>query len=266
MTDLWKKRWMLGAVLIGVILIGSLILKQSGFHIQNLSLVRGGEIVLASFDENARVFLDNKRVRVEQKEDGEGIVRNASPGEHSVLYFRDGYWPWLKSVTVETGTTTVIAPFFIQKNVDGVIVTKEDETYAAMKTAFLDAGAPTKDSPALSKDGKVKVWTDANRIIAEWLGQNEPPFYFCDSENVCTNTITVTESTTPVRNVAFFKDRNNVLLIASQNGVFAIELDRRGATQNFQPVYKGTGLPQFIATDEETVYILDGELMFKVTL
>jgi hypothetical protein len=68
-----------------------------------------------------------------------------------------------------------------------------------------------------------------------------------------------------VKNVDFYPGRKDVIIMASQNGVFAIEIDGRG-NRNIQPIYKGKE-PTFITyKNMNLIYILDDNNLIKINL
>ena len=65
---------------------------------------------------------------------------------------------------------------------------------------------------------------------------------------------------TSITAIDFYKNREDVVLISSGDGVFALEIDSENI-QNFQPIYKGKS-PVFVKKDSSSIYILDdGNLM-----
>ena len=240
--------------------LGFLGLKKTGLHIDGFNLVKGGSILLPEPDENIKIFLDNKEVGIEELE-------NVAPGVHSIILATDTLWPWKKDVLVVSSETSEIFPFLISKGVSGEIISQQDPEYGAIRASVLGETLPTTASPLLSDSSLVEVWSDQNNIFARWNGAPDSiPSYFCNDDNECSSLVKILESESDVRNVDFYKSRDDVILVASQNGIFAIELDKRGATQNFQPVYKGTASPRFTIVDENGIYVLDGPLLFLVSI
>ena len=71
----------------------------------------------------------------------------------------------------------------------------------------------------------------------------------------------VFETKDEVRGAAFMPKRDDVLMVAIENGVFAIEIDGR-SRRNLQPLYKGKS-PTF-AVLEKIIYILDNGTLSKL--
>ena len=111
-------------------------------------------------------------------------------------------------------------------------------------------------------------WDDKNNSIwLEWLGdKNAIPYYICDNRPCdSTNYLIATFPSSPIKNVDFFPGRRDIIIIAIQNKVFALEIDGRGGRVS-QPIYKGKD-PVFAAfPDEKKVYILDDGILYVVNL
>lgn len=115
----------------------------------------------------------------------------------------------------------------------------------------------------ISGRGRVGLWQEDNRILARWLKDADSlPNYFCRGE-ICNDMVIVFSSPDKIRNFDFYPGREDVILLAVQTGVYAIEIDTRKA-QNFQPVYKGAD-PKFIVSGN-TLYIKDGDNIFRVAI
>lgn len=77
--------------------------------------------------------------------------------------------------------------------------------------------------------------------------------------------VLVFRSKFPIINIDFFPGRRDVIIAALSNGIYALELDRRGG-QNLQPIYKGKN-PDFAAfPGQKKVYILDDGNLISVEL
>lgn len=120
-----------------------------------------------------------------------------------------------------------------------------------------------KSFEKISRRDRVEIWVEENQIFAKWLKDKEDmPNFFCRDKN-CIDKVTVFSSIEPIRAIDFYPGRNDVVLVAVSNGIYAIEIDAR-KNQNFQPIYKGTS-PLFMISDKQ-FYIKDQENIFKVNL
>ncbi len=263
MYKLFKSPWSTGITIFVVAILVFTTLKSVGIHFSGLGFVRGNLVYVENIDKDTKIFLDNRDANL--RESSEGLfIKNVAPGEHTVLVVKDMHWPWTKSVNVLEDETNTISPFLISKNVSGVIVTDSDPEYKDIISTMNRAVPPDVESKKISVDGNIAIWTDNDIIFAEWIGnENLIPKSFCvDGE--CASVIEVVKSQSEIRGLDFYKTRNDVLVLASQTGIFAIEINKSGNTQNFQPIYKGTGVPKFSVKNEETIYILDGGILYIV--
>ncbi|MCH7597790.1 carboxypeptidase regulatory-like domain-containing protein [Patescibacteria group bacterium] len=238
-----------------------------GFRIdKNFSLVRTGIISVINLDSEVKVFLDNRRTGTFSEAAGGSIViKNVLPGTHSLLVSKEGYWPWIKEVKVQKKETSTAYPFFILKNTNGIVILKEDEEYTSIKESIESEVLPEKGNKLISASGTHVIWVEENTIMAEWLGEEDAlPFYFC-SYTECTRTVEVLASLTAIRNLTFYKEREDVLIFSSQNGLFAIEIDAQGI-QNFQHIYKGAASPDFSIYDDQTLSVYDAGSLFLLLL
>lgn len=217
-----------------------------------------GVIEIGHFDPTAQIFLDGEPLL--------GIPNTTTTlrvpvpaGVHDVTVAKNGYYPWEKAVDVDPRETVIIAPFAVPSATNGLVIPKTDAEYADAARAIAGMRAPTAENPLLSSDGVMSVFIEEGVLIARSVNGTTPPQYFCEAE--CTTEHTVITLQAEVRGVTFFPGRSDVLLIAVQNSIFAVELDTRG-TQNFQPVYQGVR-PTF-AHSAGVLYVKDGESLFKV--
>jgi len=267
MNRLFQNPLRIFLIIFVVTLTGIFLLKSIGFHIQDLRLVRGGSVLISPLDENTKVFLDNKKVRIQFTLPYGRAAKNVIPGDHTFLVFKSGHWPWVKNITIVAKEESRISPFLISKNVSGIIITENDDEYGQILNAINENIVPREETALLSYEGNVKIWVSGNAVMAEWVGDTDSlPYFFCTDDFACEGVVEVVNSQTELRNISFYKDREDIVIIASQNGIFAIEIDKRGTTQNFQPIYKGASLPRFAVKDTETLYIRDGSVLFIVSI
>ena len=109
----------------------------------------------------------------------------------------------------------------------------------------------------ISSDRKqnARAWYLDRQVWVEWLSDSPMPFYLSGSKEM------VFETKDEVRGAAFMPKRDDVLMVAIENGVFAIEIDGR-SRRNLQPLYKGKS-PTF-AVLEKIIYILDNGTLSKL--
>lgn len=109
------------------------------------------------------------------------------------------------------------------------------------------------------RDGIV-TWLDDGAIYAAWGKENDmPPYYFCSA--TCTPMLTI-DWAEDITYYDFYPNRNDVLVVAGAEGVYAVELDDR-SQRNIQPFIEEANLTFRLTGDDELV-IFDGE-RFRVT-
>ncbi|MBU4480214.1 hypothetical protein KKG48_02110, partial [Patescibacteria group bacterium] len=149
-----------------------------------------------------------------------------SPGSHSIILSKAGFWPWTKKVEIAKKEKKEIEPFFIPQNTNGFIINEQDPEYENIIFLF-----------------------ETRKTHIDWEKNEYTPKIISDFE-------------TEIRTSDFYKDREDVIIIAVQNGVYALEINS-DTTPNFQPIYKG-GEPVFVKKDNNSIYIKDGELLMEV--
>jgi len=165
------------------------------------------------------LFVDEKEKVFEQEVE-------LSPGNHSIILSKTGFWPWAKEIEITKKRTKEIEPFFIPQNTNGFIINKQDPEYENIISLF-----------------------ETRKTHIDWEKNEYTPKIINDFE-------------TEIRTSDFYKDREDVIIIAVQNGVYALEINS-DTTPNFQPIYKGNE-PIFVKKDNNSIYIKDGELLMEV--
>ncbi len=265
--------------------IFAVVMYKFGFRLSNnFEPVKVSSIKLSSNESGLQLFLDNKSAQVPFR-DNVYHIQNITPGLHSLLVYKDGFWPWAKNINMPANATQPVFAFiFPMQGLKTTQVDSDSSEYAGMVSA-IDKNVlpqakiysePSSDESyvhwlltaipnhKVSADKSTALFSESDTIYLGWISQSEPPpHYFC-IENPCTFQLPVTVSVEPIKNVDFYKDRRDVILFSAGAAIYAIETDRQG-TQNFQPVYKGKN-PYFYETADGSLYIKDGTAIFKAVL
>lgn len=241
-------------------------LSYSGYWFgDGFRIVKTGSIALLELQDGVSVFVDNRRHGYrDQTDPGSVVIKRTTPGVHSVLVAKDGFWPWLKDVQISKDTEITLTPFLVKRNPKGELVAKENGDLDAVEERFALSALPDAENKQTSPDGLIAFWVHENSVMVEWFGSSSDiPASFCDTQD-CEVIQEVFSSLDPIKSAGFYRSRNDILILASANNIFAIEIDLRG-TQNFQPIYKGTN-PRFIADGTDFLIIKDEEFIFRITL
>ncbi|OHA20090.1 MAG: hypothetical protein A2836_01370 [Candidatus Taylorbacteria bacterium RIFCSPHIGHO2_01_FULL_45_63] len=239
-----------------ILLGGASALFSLGYRLGPTGLpTKTGSLIIQNLPEGARVFVDGKDMGVKN---GGSYARRLLPGEHSVLVAKTAHWPWTKTVSIIEKEAVELQPFTIPESVSGEFITSNDPRHDPVLSQINNTTAPTlkknvsellenesladwlqQNIPNLrvSKKGNVALWLSGQEIQAAWIGTGLPKnTYFCP-EKIC-GVISVFKSASPIQNIDFFDDRDDVFLFSSREGLFAVELPG-GDVQNFQPIYLG---------------------------
>ncbi|MEA2112420.1 MAG: hypothetical protein U9P50_00395 [Patescibacteria group bacterium] len=145
-------------------------------------------------------------------------------GKHTVVISKDRFWPWIKEIEVRVERETKIQPFFIPQNTSGAIIGKEDPEYSQIMALF------------------------QKEILSEEA-----------LSSISSQDVVFKES---IISVDFYKDRQDVVIISSGDGIYALEIGSDNI-QNFQPIYKGIK-PIFAKKDNLSIYVLDNDNLMIV--
>ncbi len=234
----------LGVLLL--VLVGGAIGYLNGYRFtDNLRVGKVGDVSLSIPLSGTSVFIDEKDPIVTSA-DNEVVTTSLSPSTHSVIVSRTGYFPWTKEFKVESKKTRELRPIFIPINTSGEIITNRDPEYAQIRRGIIASTLPTRAKP-ITLDG-VSLWVEDNALTAS------------TTEKI----YTVLQPDSLIRNVSFYKTRNDAVIFSIQNGVYVLEI-AEGEKRNFMPIYKGQ-LPSFVPVDENSIYILDGVSLMEVVI
>ncbi len=236
--------------LIAIIIIG---LSVSGYHVSGFGIVKGGDltVVLPEAAEGNATSTANKPVLfIDGKEVNGTTAKNLTPKTHEVIVAQENFWPWRKEVTIQSDETVTVTPFFVPSNTSGFTIANVDKDYPAINALFTKNTLPSEANPKVSADKTTSVWLAGQSIMTKEVSAATSSEAFSATEDI--------------RSLDFYKDRNDVVIIAIGNGIYALELDNTGG-QNFQPIYKGVA-PSMIVKDAQTIYVKDGAVLLEVVL
>jgi len=230
--------------------------RETGFR-----LTGSGSVEILNVPQNSEVKVDN-RLLERVLEGMSTISTDLSPKAHTVTIQRHGYWPWTKTVPIEKNMNTSVSPFLIPQQ---PVVTEIDfgsNEYWSAVNLFNTSSGTSEFNKSVSKSENVHAWISGASILAQWEEDKPIPHFFCS--DTCSTEVIVTPIHQNVSHIDFFQNREDVLLMTTPDGVFAIEIDSRG-TQNFQPLYQEGGA-DFRIDKNGSVYILDGDSLFILDL
>ena len=145
-------------------------------------------------------------------------------GKHTIVISKEKYWPWIKEIEIKKESNSTVRPFFIPQNTSGLLIGEADPEYLQILSLFEEN---------LISNQALAILSDDNAVLK-----------------------------TSITAIDFYKNREDVVLISSGDGVFALEIDSENI-QNFQPIYKGKS-PVFVKKDNSSIYILDNDNLMIV--
>jgi hypothetical protein len=188
-----------------------------------------GTIVLFAPVYGTEMFVDGKLAGLSE-EAGQKMSYNYSEGKHSVIVSHEGFWPWKKDLSLAAKTTITLKPFIVRKEV------KPSE----IPRSSYDAGTMTINqdyTDAMTKFNDLSIKEEFKKpLLSTGIGK--------------------------ARSVDYYPGRTDVLLVAVNNGIFAVET---GTTtpRNFEPVFEGKE-PVFIKDDNNVLIIKDGDSLYRL--
>jgi len=178
---------------------------------------------------STEVFVDTGRAGT-LKTPGEKMTFTYPEGKHTVIVSRGGYWPWKRDLSIAAKQTVAIAPFLVRQEIKPEVIAQ-----------FSVSGGTAAESAEYAKT--LALFTDLK--ISDEI-----------------TTLISASSLKNVRAADYFPGRKDVLLVAVQDGVFAVDAVQNNP-RNFQPIYKGNS-PIFIKTANGILLIKDGGSLFRI--
>lgn len=245
-----------GLVLLIAIIVGGAY--GAGLRIYEGSIVRAGSVTVEVPPQPGALFFDGKQEFFDPA-DGEVVFSKVTPGEHTVLYGAENVFPWQRDFTLLPSEDRTFKPFVSPQNASGFLITPADEEYVGIRNAFATEALPAEAGPTVSDDKTMALWVIGSTVFLEWRGDETAiPSIFCaEGGDVCNTRLLFFEADTEIKNAVFYKERNDVVLIATVTSVFAID-GLINDFRNFQPLYTGTDV-DFRKKDNGELYVRDAQ-------
>jgi hypothetical protein len=249
-----------GGIILLLIAIAGLTFYLFGYRVNSTGIVRPLTVRVENIPERTEVYINNESRGFKS---GNKSFR-LSPGFYTLIFAKDGYWPYIEQVVVSRSLDLdPIRPFLISQEPEIEIINADDERYSDITSLFATNNLPTQESPILSENNKVALYLSNGRLYARFEGdENEMPRYFC-TLNTC-GTIEVFNPLSEVRNLSFYKDRDDVFMIAMERGIFAIEINP-SEMQNLQPIIEGES-PDYRISAVNKIFVKDGPIVAEIGL
>jgi hypothetical protein len=229
------------AVIITAVAVGGLFFFREGST---------ATVTVNPVNQTAQVYIDNQPAG--RLSTDEPVSFQTSPGSKEVLVSGQNTYPWKATVTVSAGSSTTVSPFTLPE------VSQQIKTAPESISKQIQAEKLNPSTSVMTPDGnKEVIVTEDGRLATRWQASTSsaPSFYSC-SESSCQAVIYDNDSR-PARQVGVYPGRSDVVIFSTSTGVYALEVNPEGETQNFQPITQEVVDPYFVTADD-TVFVKSG--------
>lgn len=180
------------------------------------------------------------------------FLTEASSSTAKLLSFKNGVekisWQEGGILLTEAKTGKIISAKF---NLDDQVVSASPgQGDASSANGEREKFTPSKNERLWWNEGNNQIWV-------EWLGDKDSiPYYLCDEKPCPETKYLIPNFNGEIKNADFFPGRKDLIIAASGNGVFALELDGRGGRAS-QPIYKGKNPTFAVFPAGKKIYVLD---------
>jgi len=225
------------------------IIHQSGYVFSGIYIVKGGTLAIEGARPQSDVFIDTHRVGTVGA-NGSGKFNALRPGKRNVIVASPNSWPWIFDFEASAATTITFRPLQVLKVIENTpLADTEDPIRARAEVEFKSYREPIRIQ-ALKNEGAL-IWVEGNTVFAQLVAGDVHSIF---------------SSTKPIRNVLWYGNRNDAVIIAAQDSVFAIDA-YESDVRNFQPIYQGEA-PEAVADplQPDRIFIRDKGNYFYVNI
>ncbi|MBP6858683.1 MAG: hypothetical protein KBC33_02540 [Candidatus Pacebacteria bacterium] len=256
-----------------LVMVPALILYASGYRFSSVQgesgLVPMGALSVAVPDRPATLFVDGQAVAEPGLFADSFFLRNIHPGVHTLDVVASGTMPWHREVYVMPTKVAYAFPFILPTEPKIQQLTNASSSYAVVVKTFASSSpvnlATSSDSAHVRSN--VAVWIeDGHTVLVEWRGSDsETPYFLCsvvDAQELCLEqTFIVIKSM--VLSVDFFPGRDDVLVLTTDQGVFALEVDNR-TERTLLPLHVAKNAQALVSNGR--IYVKDAKGIFELSI
>src|SRR3989338_2247839 len=284
------------AILIFLLLLFPVILYSLGYGI-------GSDFIKTS-EAGAVVIIDKKTKKTSLLANST-LIKNLLPGTYQTTVEKDGFWRWTMTLMILPeivanrsvllvpknaeikilGTTTPaleikkpkfpgVKKFWVIPKTDDFLILGDDGGFYKNKDIFDVIGQWSTTTFKILKSKKNSFFDENFSRIIYWDEENIDSYWISDLDKIPEwerNSTTNPErglhilSASPIRDVKFYPDWPDYLLVASGDAIYVVEMERTGG-QNISPIYKGKA-PKIISAEAGQLILLDnGNNYFEISL
>jgi len=266
------------------------------------SILPTGGIFLKSMEIGSNISINGKQISTINFFNRDYYIKNLKPGIYSIVVKKDGYNEWNNNIEVLANRVSESKVFILPTKIsyseieEKIEIDSEQSTtskkiykanpdYEIIANLFEDSLASgkyissistttgvitkyalgTKENPI--KNRHMSIWKDAGDIFIGWSGNSDSsPRIFCDEDQgkiSCVDSLIIQSFKSKVKSIDFFPGESEVVIVAVQEKVFAIEAEKK-ANKKLQIIYSGSD-PDFRVSND-LIYIKDNNYFRRVEI
>lgn len=217
----------------------------SGYRFNGLSFVETGGVYVSVPVSDASVFINGKEEGTSSLFIRTFYTDNLIAGTYAVQVSREGYYPWVKKLTVEPRIVTDVFAFMVpQSMLIREIEIREGDTASTTRAvskneynSFIKAFARKIGSPITIPDGIATstpidtragedLYIEGGNLVVRWMKDPQSvPSSFCLKPSSCVQEFFIEKGRETVTNAQFFA--GGVVYSTKESGIFLAENDVR---------------------------------------
>ncbi len=258
------------------------VLYASGYRFKGFSLVETGGVYVSVPVSDASVFINGKEEGVSSLFTRSFYAGNLVEGAYAVQVSREGYYPWVKKVSVESRIVTDVSAFLVPQSLTiREIEIREGDTiasttrsvskteYAALLKAFTHSatsspsvkGVSATSTPTDTRAG-MELYIEGGNLLVRWTKDaHATPSSFCVRPSSCVQEFLIEKGKDTVTDAQFFA--GGVAYATKESGIFLAENDVRQVPL-VVPLYSRPGAEfrivngDFVVKDGKVLYDISG--------
>ena len=279
--------WLFALFFICLSILVALFAQGWRLDFNTLKIVKTGGIYIETYQSDAKIYVNDKFI-----ESTGGLLANHRliteliPGNYNIFVYKEGYFPWNKTVEVKDGLVAEIANIFLfplepkkekvaelplqsvsefsAKNETIELVNKPAKTVktydlAGKLLSSAKLAAATTTESVISPDGAKKLYVSGDAIRIDYLKDIEEEPVKKSGE-----TDLIARHDAPLKLYDWFVDSEHVVWFTG-NELTVAERDDRGGKRNTIKYYLNIASPLFFSSGDSELYFFEeaeGKLIF----
>ena len=261
--------WVFAAFFIIASIIISFLAQGYGFDFNFFRIVKTGGIFIKTSQSGAKIYINDKFIKeTEGLLNYSRLVSGLVPGRYNVFVYKEGYYPWNKTIEVKSGLVAeidylLLFPLKFQK------VKVADELISNVKFSAQDGPASgwkvaTSSAEIISPDKNKKLYISNNKILIEYLKdeKEEPVKKIGETE-------LISEYEPPIKFLDWLGDSEHIVWF-SNNELSIAERDNYGGKRNIIKFYLNIASPVYFDRENSDFYFFENagkkEILYKINL